>query len=487
MKFLLFKLSIVFFSVFFSCSSIKINGPYFATGIKIGEVTQTEVIIWVRLTQNPERVGNNAPMPDVKYIDSKTGKIRKHKNRLNETPVVTYPENFTVKTIQGATPGSEGKVRIKYKIKEEKEWTQLEWETVDRAKDFIHQFKLSKLSKGKEYQLLVEASSLKNNAVSASISGEFKTAPGIESSSDINFIVVTGTAYVDVDSETGFKLYPGSLKFEPEFFVHTGDIIYYDRMAKTKELALWHWDRMYSLPDIINFHCQVASYFIKDDHDVWMDDCYPGMKTRYMGEFTYEQGTQIFLDEVPMGEKTYRTVRWGKDLQIWLVEGRDYRSSNDIPDGPEKTIWGKEQMDWFKSTVELSDATYKVLISPTPIIGPDRKNKNDNHANSGFKYEGDQLRKFISEQENMVIVCGDRHWQYISKDLETGVIEFSCGPASNKHAGGWRQSNKLPEHLYLNVTGGFMEGIVSQADGKSTLTFRHYDPDGKLLNEYIVE
>ena len=85
-----------------------------------------------------------------------------------------------------------------------------------------------------------------------------------------------------------------------------------------------------------------------------------------MGEFTYEQGTEIFLYEVPMGEKTYRTVRWGKDLQIWMVEGRDYRSPNPMKDGPEKTIWGKEQMEWFKSTVEESDATFKVLISPTP-------------------------------------------------------------------------------------------------------------------------
>ena len=44
-----------------------------------------------------------------------------------------------------------------------------------------------------------------------------------------------------------------------------------------------------------------------------------------------------------MGEQTYRTFRWGKDLQIWLVEGRDFRSPNNMPDGPDKTIWGAEQ------------------------------------------------------------------------------------------------------------------------------------------------
>ena len=158
-----------------------------------------------------------------------------------------------------------------------------------------------------------------------------------------------------------------------------------------------------------------------------------------------------------------------------------------MPDGPEKTIWGKEQMSWFKKTVEASDATFKVLISPTPIVGPDRGNKKDNHANIGFKNEGDQLRKFISEQKNMVTVCGDRHWQYISKDAETGVVEFSCGPGGNDHAGGWKQENKLPEHIYLNVVGGFMEGNVLQDNGQSKLVFRHYDPDGNLLNEHVVQ
>jgi len=157
-----------------------------------------------------------------------------------------------------------------------------------------------------------------------------------------------------------------------------------------------------------------------------------------------------------------------------------------MPDGPEKTIWGKEQMDWLKSTVEHSDATFKVLISPTPIVGPDRQNKNDNHANEGFKHEGDLVRKFISEQKNMFTVCGDRHWQYISRDAATGLVEFSCGPGGNDHAGGWKQEDRLPEHIYLNVVGGFLEGAVNRTDGTPKLIFRHYSPDGNLLNEYIV-
>lgn len=487
MKLICFNLLILILGILFSNSytSAKQSGPFFATGIKIGEVSQSEAIIWIRLTKEAERVGNNAPMPDIKYIDPITGKYKERgNNRPDLTPVVIYPEGYSINTIQGATTGSEGKARLKYRKKGEQNWIQMDWQTVDPDEAFSTKFMLSNLSAGSEYEILVEASPLKENNVTASMNGKFKTAPNKNNEEEINFIVTTCTSYPDIDSGKGYKLYPSSLKLDPEFFVHTGDIVYYDAMGKTADLARWHWDRMYSLQNNIDFHKQVSSYFMKDDHDTWMNDAYPGMKTKFMGEFTYEQGTQIFLDEVPIRDKTYRTFRWGKHLQIWMVEGRDYRSPNPLPDGPDKTIWGKEQIDWFKSTVINSDATFKVLLTPTPIVGPDRQNKNDNHANEGFQYEGKMLRKFMSEQK-MITINGDRHWQYISKDDETGLIEIACGPGSDAHAGGWEQKDKLPEHIYLNVVGGFLEGCVYLSDGVPVMVFRHYNPDGKVLNEYV--
>jgi len=463
------------------------EGPFLATGIKIGEVDQTSAIIWVRLTQRDQRIDDEAPMPEILYLNDTTGDYEpRDKGRPNRRPKVIYTEGTDIESIEGATPGASGRVRLKVRKTGATDWQRVGWATVDPAKDYTHQFKLKGLAPGAVYELKVEAAPLDHDTVTASIKGSFKTAPAASTEAVVNFIVTTGTSYPDIDTVSGYQFYIPSLKLKPEFFVHTGDILYYDGLAKTKELALWHWDRMYSLPNHINFHRQIASYFIKDDHDTWCNDCYPGQETKFMGEFTYEQGTEIFLYEVPMGEKTYRTVRWGKDLQIWMVEGRDFRSPNPMKDGPEKTIWGKEQMEWFTNSVKISDATFRVLISPTPIVGPDRENKKDNHSNNGFAHEGAQIRRFIQTQKNMVVVCGDRHWQYVSRDPDTGVLEFSCGPGSHAHAGGWKNENVLPEHLYLNVCGGFLEGEVRREGGTPILTFRHYAPKGKLLHEHVL-
>ena len=306
-------------------------------------------------------------------------------------------------------------------------------------------------------------------------------------SAAVRFTVITGQNYHTRDLKPeGWRIYHHMLALDPDFFVHTGDILYYDQWAKSLPLARWMWQQVYGMPTNIRFHRQVASYFIKDDHDTWMDDCYPTMQTAFMGDFTFAQGQAVFLEQVGMGEKTFRTYRWGKDLQIWLPEGRDFRSPNNQPDGPDKTIWGAEQKAWFKRTVQASDAAFRVLISPTPLVGPDRGNKNDNHANKGFTHEGDELRAFCASQKNMVVVCGDRHWQYVSADPKTGLREYSCGPATDAHAGGWPKGKKNPEHVYLKVVGGFLEGAVSRRDGKPSLTFRHYGVEGRVLNEDVL-
>ena len=66
----------------------------------------------------------------------------------------------------------------------------------------------------------------------------------------------------------------------------------------------------------------------------------------------------------------------------------------------------------------------------------------------------------------------------------TKVREYSCGPASDVGAGGWRQDDYRPDyHQYLNVIGGFLSATVQRIDGTPTLTFRHHDVDGNIRHE----
>jgi len=453
-------------------------GPYQATGIKVGEMTDSSALVWTRLTLRPERNPSDGPTVTIQYAQRGDGSGR----RTQAVEAIVYENNVSIGDVRESVPGTDGDVRVLHRKRGSTEWTESEWKPVRGLRDFTAQFRLTELDPGTHYDVKVESRSITGEA-GQTVEGRFVTAPAAETPARVVFTVSTGQGNDDQDRPDGFNIYPEMLKLDPSFFVHTGDIIYYDSLAKTVELARYHWQRMYSWPTNVEFHRFVGSYFERDDHDTWVNDCWPTMQMLYMHEFTFRQGQQIFNEQVPMGGRTWRTRRWGKDLQIWMVEGRDFRSPNTMPDGPEKTIWGDQQKRWFKRTVRASDATFRILISPTPLIGPDRQNKHDNHSNADFAHEGNELREFLAAQ-NMVVICGDRHWQYVSVDPKTGLKEFSCGPASDQHAGGWSQEDNFPDyHKYLNVIGGFLAVTVDRVDGKPTAIFRHHDARGNVVNE----
>jgi alkaline phosphatase D len=116
-------------------------------------------------------------------------------------------------------------------------------------------------------------------------------------------------------------------------------------------------------------------------------------------------------------------------------------------------------------------------------VGPDRDKKKDNHSNSNWTHEGDEIRKFCAEN-NVIVITGDRHWQYHSIDDGTGVHEFSSGATTAKHAGGYSLDLRKDEHQYLAIIGGFLSGEISATQNGKQLTMRHHRVDGSIAYEY---
>ena len=152
-----------------------------------------------------------------------------------------------------------------------------------------------------------------------------------------------------------------------------------------------------------------------------------------------------------------------------------------MPDGPDKTMWGVEQREWLKRGLLESRCHFKVLISPTPLIGPDRQAKRDNHANkNGFWTEGRQFLRWVKDSglADFYIICGDRHWQYHSID-EIGVEEFSCGSTSDKHAArGQPHWGKDRQPHFRDGKGGFLMVEVLGSNSEPELRFTFLDVDG---------
>jgi alkaline phosphatase D len=470
--------------IFASCDVQKeTDGPYFGNGVHNGCADQQSVVIWTRLTKNPEgnAEGEQFLIPD--------GDEHKQLDREADSTMIMQaqmPEGYALYQMIGACPGAPGEVRLTWFPETQSENKQsTEWIKVDPEKNYTHQWRLSNLESGTVYNMVLEARHSAKFKVSDTMHGAFRTPPEPAAQEEVDFCIVTCHDFIRRDTVGGHRIYTAMGNIAPDFYVHTGDIEYYDKpdpYAMTETLMRFKWDRLFALPLQRDFWSQVTSYFQKDDHDVLRNDAYPGMTYGTVG---WERGLEIFDEQLPACDKPYKTVRWGKDLQIWLTEGRVYRSRNTDPDGPGKTIFGEEQKQWLFRTLKESDATFKVVINANPILGPDRKNKSDNYANSNFQYEGDEIRQYLNQFDNVFLCNGDRHWQYVTHWDGTNLWEFSCGAGADNHAGGWNQMDVRPEHRFLRVRGGFLHGNVQSKGGESILTFRHCDVHGNVVHEEV--
>ena len=352
----------------------------------------------------------------------------------------------------------------------------------------------------------------------------FITHPGAGTAREVSFVVVTGMnyhqfyrnpnrAYTGPDQEQGYPALTAMLAMDPDFFVATGDNVYYDVPypgARTATTMRQKWHEQLAQPRFVELFASVPTYWEKDDHDYRYNDTDNTSDAAPLPPL----GKEIFLEQVPVVDPldpdpvTYRTHRVSQDLQIWLTEGRDYRSPHMMEPGPDKTLWGVEQREWLKRTLLESDATFKILISPTPMIGPDDFDqagrpaenhdpvKRDNHSNAaGFRYERDEFFSWLLDNDfldrNFYIVCGDRHWQYHSRH-PNGLEEFSTGAIidANSRMGrppGDPDSNDPDaeiEQLYTydEPTGGFLHISVSPGS-PATASFSFFDENGVLMYE----
>ncbi|TWU01487.1 family 16 glycoside hydrolase [Neorhodopirellula pilleata] len=462
------------------------TGPFLANATRNSWADQNSIVLWTRTTRNPEMLVDGRDF--VTLAEQQARKLADEKDPeklLN----LQLPNGASLDEMLGACPGAPGKVRLSYHpVGQHQRIKNTHWITTSAQSDFTAQWKLESLKANSNYVTIVEAQTL-DGEPSAVLRGAFRTAPESDEVQDVNFCITTCHDFIRRDDGmNGHKIYPAMSELNPHFVVHAGDIEYYDKpdpWALTKSLMRFKWGRIFALPNNRRFYHHTTSYFIKDDHDTLANDCWPGTT---FGSVTFEEGVQLFNEEqFPSRDPRYKSIRWGRDLEIWILEGRDYRSPNHMPDGPEKSILGKEQKAWLFETLASSDAKFKLICSPTPIVGPDRNNKKDNHANDTYAYEGNEIREQLATIPGAIVLCGDRHWQYASVDGETGVWEFGCGPGSEKHQMGWKRGDERPAHQFLRVDGGFLSGRVSHHgnDQETRLTIHHHDVSGKQVSRFV--
>lgn len=461
------------------------GGLHLAQGLLAGEISSTSVILQTRLTAVPGLTAGNVP-------------------------------------------GAAGVGRFELATQPDfRDARQTGWLEATAAGDYILKTQVGELRPGTAYHYRVAYGAARDRT-RLSPPATFKTLPAASVAAPVNFILTSclnyaffheghqtksgkggKAAYQGPDRMQGYPALEPIIKLQPDFVIIDGDAVYYDHpvatRAKTQAELRKKWHEQYVMPRFVRLFAQTGTYWLKDDHDYRINDSDP------TGDYepSHALGIATFREQVPVVNPadpqavTYRTHRMGRDLQLWFVEGRDYRSPNAMPDGPDKTIWGAEQKAWLQRTLKASDATFKILVSPSPLIGPDDASKKDNHVNErGFRHEGEAFLAWLKENGvapgRFFILNGDRHWKYHSQHA-TGFEEFCCGALNRENSRlgrapgdpGSTDPQAKVRQFYTDQpeSGGFLRVAVQPAAGgrPARIEFAQHDDTGKVLYRHATD
>ncbi len=268
---------------------------------------------------------------------------------------------------------------------------------VDGETDFTGRFVLEDLAPGTRYQAVVWFADAEGPAGPPEIA-TFRTAPGASDSEPVRVVWGGDLAGQGIcrDARDGFPIFTRILAERPDLFVGLGDMIYADDVchpvgplgnaqvpgefgpATDLDGFRAHW--RYSREDE-GFRVLLATTpyaAVWDDHEV-VNDAGPHHDTRAEPPYRAHApllplARRAFLEWNPLadGQILHRRLRWGRHLELFLLDTRQYRDSNLAPDdGPEpKTLLGAGQRRWLEHAVAGSDATWKVIASSVPISIP---------------------------------------------------------------------------------------------------------------------
>ncbi len=230
------------------------------------------------------------------------------------------------------------------------------------------------------------------------LEGTFRTAPAPDAPAPLRLAFGGDLAGQNVcrDAALGFPVFEAVAARAPDLFVTLGDMIYADGTCEAVgrygnaqvpggfgpalDRAGFdaHWRYAREDPSHQRLLATTSLVAVWDDHEVRNDfgprddrPAPPAPPVPLMGP-----GLAAFLDHNPLppgaGHRLYRRLRWGRHLELFVLDTRQYRAPDALPDdGPEpKTMLGRAQREWLVRAMTSSDATWKVVVSSVPLAIP---------------------------------------------------------------------------------------------------------------------
>ena len=300
--------------------------------------------------------------------------------------------------------------------------------------------------------------------------GSFRTAPSVTTRAAVTLVWagdLGGQGYCR-RIDDGYGIFRHMQAGQPDFFIANGDMIYADSTCpptgpesgwrnvpgdfpgigsqtvdwndrtRVEEVYAAHWLYNRGDPLFQDFLRVTPMYVQWDDHEVINDfgapwPAYSPTPARGGYANIVDAGRKTLFDFHPVDrhpdepERIYRSFRWGRDVELFILDARSYRSENTLEDAPKgrKTMLGNAQLEWLKTALTQSSATWKLVSTDVPLSIPTGSNAEQNGrdawadglgggfaARTGFESELLDLLRSLDQDDvrNVVFMATDVHF-----------------------------------------------------------------------------
>ncbi len=277
----------------------------------------------------------------------------------------------------------------------------------------------------------------------------------------------------DTESKSGYPIFSAIAALQPDFFIMNGDQIYADgtcpaegpepnelhgpwtntpgpaisvadpnidwSMRPDLRQIFWdHWRYNRAERHFQELLRRTAYYPQWDDHEIINDqgaawNRLSAAPERPGYEALVQVGTGAWHDYNAVEASVrgrgglYRSFRWGRDVELFLVDARSFRSPNTAPDSAEqpKTMLGEAQRQWLIDGITRSEATWKIVSVDVPLAAPSGSDPDHNGRDSwasgdsatGFERELGQIVLALDQAhvKNLVFAATDVHYAQITR------------------------------------------------------------------------
>jgi len=271
--------------------------------------------------------------------------------------------------------------------------------SVSQATNRIVSIGIDGLEPDTTYHYAIEA----DGVLYDSMPGTFKTFPDGPSSFTFAF-----SNHARTGSEDG--VFAAIRSRDPLFYLNTGDWQDDDVVMNDVNLFRQAYDAQVNSTAQSSLYRSTPFVYMWDDHDYGPNDSDATAPGREASRSVYQEYVPHYPLVAGSGDvPIYQAFSVGR-VRFIMTDLRSERTPNSAPDGPNKSMMGAAQKEWFKQELLAANGVYPVIIWVNTVPWIAAEQGGADHW-GGFATERRELADFIEQNEiqGLMVLSGDAH------------------------------------------------------------------------------